>query len=96
MKIDVEKVKKCIEYYQKACELLKEIEEEVAKLFQKNGDSLVFREDTFAPVFSAEDNELMRWLGRNGVVIIDNEGNMVYRRGPPIRDLLEAEEKWAC
>lgn len=80
MRIDVEKVKKCIEYYQRARELLGEIEEEVAKLFRKNGDGLVFREDTFEPIFFAEDNELMRWLGRNGVVIIDSEGNMVYRK----------------
>jgi len=89
MKIDVEKVKKCREHYQKASELLKEIEEEVAKLFQENGDSLVFREDTFEPFWWAEEGELMRWKGCNGLVVIDEEGNMTYRKHPPIKKLVE-------
>ena len=91
MKIDVEKVKKCIEYYNKACILLGEIEKEVVKLFEENGDELLYREDTFEPVHWVEEGELMRWSGRDGDVIIDSEGNMTYRKHPSIRDLLEAE-----
>ena len=80
MKVDVEKVKRCREYYEKASELLEEIEEKVRELFRQNDDEPLYREDTFEPVTWAEEGELMRWLGRRGEVVIDEEGNATYRR----------------
>ena len=80
MRVDAEKVRKCIEHYREARGLLWEIEEKVKELFKQNGDELLYREDTFEPVTWAEEGELMRWLGHMGDVVIDEEGNMEYRR----------------
>ena len=78
MKIDVEKVKKCVECYRLACQLIREIEEKVEELFHKNGDEISHWGGAFLPILAAQEGELMRWLGKHGVVIIDEKGNMTY------------------
>ena len=78
MKIDVEKVKKCVESYRLACQLIREIEEKVEELFHKNGDEISHWGGAFLPILAAQKGELMRWLGKHGVVIIDEKGNMTY------------------
>jgi len=82
MNIDVKKVERCIKYYHKARRLLREIEDKVEKLFEQNNDELLYREDTFEPVYLADkdEGELMRWMGVNGDVIIDENGNMRYQK----------------
>jgi len=78
VKVDVEKVRKCVECYRTALKLIREIGEKVIELLQKNGDDIFPWGGSFMPIEMAQEGELMRWHGRNGVVIIDNEGNMTY------------------
>lgn len=83
MSVDVGLVKECRKYYRKAEELLREVERKVFDFCRENGVELLFREDDFEPVWSAEDTEYLMVFKavkglRIGYVVILKDGKITW------------------
>lgn len=83
MSVDVGLVEECCKYYRKANKLLREIEGKVHDFCHENGIQLLFREDTFEPVWSAEATEYLMVFKavkglRLGYVVILKDGKITW------------------
>ncbi|PJE51262.1 hypothetical protein COV27_02180 [candidate division WWE3 bacterium CG10_big_fil_rev_8_21_14_0_10_39_14] len=78
LKLSISEIKEMKDHYERASEILEDIESKIVELLKSYDDRLGFRDDSFEPLYSAGKNELIRWHTSKGEIIVKEDGSVIY------------------